>query len=180
MEYTVLNEEVLYTTEVLTRIDTNDLKLLKSMALKNARKRVRLCAHPNIYDTLHEMIIIHPEGAYVRPHKHMGKSESFHIIEGCLKVVIFDDDGTIRKTFTMADASSGEVFFYRIADSLFHTIIPQSPFVVFHETTNGPFKRHDSVFAPWSPDENDYGAVEKYMHKLSELIYREKSDISIY
>ena len=28
------------------------------------------------------MLIVHPAGAYVRPHKHEGKSESTHVVEG--------------------------------------------------------------------------------------------------
>jgi hypothetical protein len=33
---------------------------------------------------------------------------------------------------------------------------------VFHETTSGPFRREQTVFAPWSPDA-DPAAVAAYL-----------------
>jgi cupin fold WbuC family metalloprotein len=169
MKYTVYNEEVLLTDETVTRITAEDVAELKSLALKNERRRIRLCAHPNMEDALHEMIIVLPKGTYVRPHKHLGKSESFHIIEGCLKVFMFDDTGNIREELTMGTAGSGKTLFYRLSDSTYHTVVPQSPVVVFHEVTNGPFHREDTAYAPWAPDDRDRAGVVRYRQERTDM-----------
>jgi hypothetical protein len=41
---------------------------------------------------------------------------------------------------------------------------------VFHETTNGPFNRADTIFAPWSPEEDDVVAVRAYVEKLKQQV----------
>jgi len=165
MRFSAVSEEVLYTTEPITSVSRSDIALLKSMAMKNTRKRIRLCAHPDTDDPLHEMIIVHARGAYIRPHKHPGKSESFHIIEGRLKVVIFEEDGGIRDVLRMGK-SGDQILYYRLSESLFHTVIPLSRTAVFHETTNGPFRRGNAVFAPWSPAEEDERARAAYMRSI--------------
>lgn len=167
MQYTVFNEEVLYTAEPLTRIAGADVELLKDLALKNSRQRIRLCAHPDMQDTLHEMIIVFARDSYVRPHMHLDKSESFHIIEGHMAVLIFDAEGALQNVFRMGPAASGETFFYRLSESSYHTVIPQSPLVVFHEATNGPFRREDTLYAPWAPDDIASDAVNKYTARLA-------------
>ena len=163
MRFKVINEEVLYTVDAITDVNGHDIELLKVKASKNKRKRIRLCAHNNTNDTLHEMLIIHSKGTYVRPHKHLSKSESFHIIEGHLKIVIFDDAGSIEEVINMGDYASGNVFFYRLTDKYFHTVIPLSDVVVFHETTNGPFKHEQTIFASWAPEEDNIEEQKKFL-----------------
>lgn len=179
MKYTVINEETLYTTEAVTQVSGRDVELLKSMAMKNGRQRIRLCAHTSTEDTLHEMIIVLSQGTYVRPHMHLRKSESFHIIEGCIKVVLFDEAGAVRSVLAMDHGVHGDAFFYRLTEGAYHTVIPLSPLVVFHEVTNGPFHREDTVYATWAPDENDPDAIKGYMHKLAEQIYQDGFDGSV-
>lgn len=171
---TEINEEVFFTRDAITKVSTRDIEFLKAKASVNRRKRVRLCAHRSIKDPVHEMLIIHTKDTYVRPHKHLKKSESFHIIEGKLKIVIFDESGGILEVINMGDYPSGDTFFYRLSESYFHTVILISDFVVFHETINGPFNREDNVFARWSPEENDHSAVKEYMDRLYDDLIRLK------
>lgn len=155
VDFLEIDEEILYTKNIITTVDDTDLAFLMEKAIKNKRRRVRLCTHPNIEHSLHEMLIIHCRDNYVPPHKHPGKSESFHIIEGSLDVVIFFDDGTIREIINMGEPHNGEKpFYYRISEVMFHTVLPTSEMVVFHETTNGPFRREEMVFAEWAPAED--------------------------
>lgn len=146
-----VNDEVFYTDDPLTRITANDIAFLKSEAAKTPRRRARVCAHPDVEDRLHEMLIVHAVGNYVQPHKHIGKSESFHIIEGRLRVILFDDEGTKTGDVEMGDLSSGRAFYYRLSEDRFHTVVPETDWVVFHEVTNGPFERSETVFATWAP-----------------------------
>ncbi len=168
MNYRKISDEVYYTHNPIIKVTRNVVELLKKKALLNERKRVRLCTHGGIEDTVHEMLIVHARHNYVPPHKHMAKSESFHLIEGRLQVVIFHDDGRIREVIPMGDVSSGEIFYYRLSESFFHTVIPLTDWVVFHETTKGPFLREETIFPSWAPDEsNSKGAIEyvRYLHR---------------
>jgi cupin fold WbuC family metalloprotein len=161
------SDEVLYDLEPVVRISRKDVDFLKETAEHNERKRIRLCAHGSIEDSLHEMVITHAKGTYVRPHKHLGKIESFHVIEGTVDVVVFDDDGNITGVTRMGDYQSGQPFYHRISEPSYHTLLITSDVLVFHEITNGPFRREDMVYADWSPEENDKQAGADFIADLS-------------
>ena len=157
MDITKINDEVFYTRDSVAKVDKEDVEFLKSTARSNDRKRARICSHLDAEDALHEMLIVLGKGAYFRPHKHLGKSESFHVIEGDLKVVIFNESGEVSEVIEMGDYNSGKKFYYRLSEDCFHTVVPQSDIVVFHETTNGPFNIEDTAFAPWAPEDDTEG-----------------------
>jgi cupin fold WbuC family metalloprotein len=161
-----LNDEVMYAADPIVQLSRLDIGELIERAGRNPRKRVRICTHKGIADNLHEMFIIHTRETYVRPHKHLGKSESFHVIEGAVDVVVFDDRGEITEVIAMGDYSSGKTFYYRIADPLYHTLLIRSEVIVFHEATNGPFERSDTLFAPWAP-EDGAPSQKEFMERLT-------------
>jgi len=161
------NEEVLYGEEPIIKVTSNDIQWLKNKAGRNERKRIRLCAHRDIEDSVHEMIIIHTQDTYVRPHKHLGKSESFHIVEGRADVILFDDIGNVSHVIRMGKYETGLIFYYRISMPVYHTLLIHSDMLVFHETTSGPFNRTDTIFARWSPNEDDKEAYKAYMSNLT-------------
>jgi cupin fold WbuC family metalloprotein len=169
-KYLSQNSEVLYSKDSITTATKSDIELFKQLSSQNSRKRIRLCAHNNPSDRLHEMLIVHERDAYVRPHKHQGKTESTHIIEGMVDVVIFDDNGQISRIIPMGDYDSGRIFYYRLTIPVFHTLIIHSDVLVFHETTNGPFNCGDTIFAPWSPEESDADSVRIFISDLHEKI----------
>ena len=76
MEYRKINDEVLYSDGRFVELNSLDLSFLKAAALKNPRKRIRLCTHKDADAKVHEMFIIHTKDAYVRPHRHMSRVES--------------------------------------------------------------------------------------------------------
>jgi len=112
---------------------------------------------------------VHHREAYVRPHRHSGKPESFHLIEGTAQAVIFEDDGQIRDVLEMAPYGQGKLCYYRMPDEVFHTILITSDWLVFHETTAGPFDPTRTAFPDWAPDGSDAGAAQAYMAKLGAL-----------
>jgi len=169
------NAEVLYADDRIVTIDAAAITDLKRAAEGNARKRIRVCAHRGVDDRLHEMLIVHEFNTYVRPHKHLGKSESFHVIDGEVDVVVFADDGRISEVIEMGTFQSGRPFFYRIADPLYHTLLIRSPVLVFHETTSGPFKREETMFAPWAPEDSQREAVDRYLQDLNDLVAARRS-----
>jgi len=164
------NEEVLFATDAIVSVNTKDIEELKQKAMGNKRRLIRLCAHKDLEDSIHEMLIVHEKGYYVRPHKHLNKIESFHIIEGVVDIVLFHEKGQISGTLAMGDYSTGLKFFYRLPPSIYHTLLITSDVVVFHEITNGPFRRSDMVFAPWAPEKTDEKAAARYMKKIGGYI----------
>ena len=162
--------EVLVADEPIVKVCGEDLELLKSRSLANERKRIRLCAHFSVDDKLHEMLIVHTKDAYVRPHKHLNKSESVHVIEGLVDIVIFDDSGEVGDVISMGDLSSGHPFFYRMQKAFFHTLLIRSDILVFHETTNGPFKREETQFSSWAPEEADVEARIAFIELVEQKI----------
>jgi cupin fold WbuC family metalloprotein len=162
----ILNSEVLEAKDPIVTVSYADIEFLKISAAQNERKRIRLCTHRGVNNLLHEMLIVHEKGIYVRPHKHLLKSESVHIIEGLVDVIVFDDIGNVSDVISMGDYSSRLKFYYRMPDPYYHTLLIRSDVLVFHEVTNGPFKKEDTIFAPWSPDENNIFALKGFIEKL--------------
>jgi cupin fold WbuC family metalloprotein len=161
--------EVLYSTESIYSLDSNDISKLVEKAKLTERKRIRICVHFSPAEKLHEMIIVHFNDTYVRPHKHINKTESFHIIQGACDVVLFDDVGNVETIIPMGDSNyENRSFYYRLAEPVFHSLIVRSDVIVFHEVTNGPFNRSDTIFAEWSPDEINKEGVNLFMNRLWE------------
>jgi hypothetical protein len=53
----------------------------------------------------------------------------------------------------------------------------RSETVVFHETTNGPFKREDTDFASWAPEEDDEKSARGFQETLTRSVDRFLSEI---
>jgi cupin fold WbuC family metalloprotein len=165
-----LNDEVLIAQGPIVEIERADICALKEQSLRNERQRIRVCAHLGVEDRLHEMFIVHKKDTYIRPHKHLHKSESIHIIEGSADVVMFDDAGGILEVVRMSDYTSGCKFYYRLAEPYYHTLLIASELLVFHEITNGPFRRSDTIFAPWAPEESDAAGRAEFMRRLAHSV----------
>lgn len=140
---------VYYTTNPILSLNYRTIEyLIKNMEKDNFEK-IRLCTHHSVEDLLHEMIIILKKNAYVRPHKHLYKSESFHVIKGEAEIILFDDDGKTREIITLGDQNSGKNFYYRLDCPLFHTVKVSSEYFIFHETTQGPFDSRETIYPDW-------------------------------
>ncbi len=166
MQVKRINDEVYVADEPVVKVSRDGIAMLKRLAGATRRQRVRLCAHQDTQDTLHEMLIVLHQGTYVRPHRHRNKSESFHIIEGALTVVLFSDLGEIREVIPMGSYASDRKFYYRLAEPAYHTVLLDGESAVMHETTNGPFDRAETEFAPWAPPEEDAAGAQQYQAAL--------------
>lgn len=168
MKLLKVNEEVFVAEDPIVRFGDPEIEFLKRQAQANPRKRARICAHKTNDDALHEMVIAISAASYIHPHRHLGKSESFHIVEGEVDVVVFDDAGGIVDVIELGAAGSGRKFYYRLSESAFHTLLIRSDFLVVHEVTNGPFARDKTVLAPFAPSEDQAGAARDYMTLVAE------------
>lgn len=173
MRTKVVSEEILYPDERIVIVAGDDVDTLKQAAGRTVRERARLCTHQDAADLLHEMLIVHTRDTYIRPHRQpAGRSESLHMIEGELDVVLFNDDGTVMTVMVMGEFRSGKPFYYRVAESLYHTLFIRSAAAVFHEITNGPFRPGNTEFASWAPAETDADAVRAFQADLERRVAR--------
>lgn len=150
----------------IVKVDAKRITSLKEQMELIQSSRIRLCLHQTTADNLHEMIILLKQGEYVRPHRHPIKTETFHVIKGLLKIVIFDDSGQVSDQFDISDYQSGKTFIFRLAENIWHTVIPFTD-SIFHEITNGPFTgKDDSVFPEWAPFVDDQEKVKQFFEKM--------------
>ena len=162
-----VNDEIFVARDSIVTFGEKEASFIKSQAIRSPRFRARICAHKSDGDLLHEMLIAISSESYIHPHKHIAKSESFHIVEGSADVLIFDDFGNITNIVKLGAPGSGRSYFYRLSEDSFHTMIIQSNILLVHEVTNGPFDREQTVLAPFAPPECDKIAVRDYIKHLS-------------
>lgn len=167
MKWTKQNKEVFYPKQQdFVEIAKKDIDHLLQVARNNPRQRARYCTHTSVDDEVHEMIIYHKKGTYIRPHKHTGKTESFHLIDGEADVVIFDEEGNVENILRLGVYESGKSFYYRVPESVYHTQIFKKN-TLFHEATKGPFDKNDTIFPSWAPAEDENDLVNEYVKKLN-------------
>jgi cupin fold WbuC family metalloprotein len=161
-----ISEEVFVAENSIVQVGSSLFDMLKTQAANSPLHRARLCTHKEAQNRLHEMFIVLARRVYIRPHKHIHKTESFHVMEGTSVFFFFDDAGAIEQVIPVGDAASGRPFYIRNDDSRFHTHLITSDFLIFHEITNGPFNRADTIYAPWAPEETDPAAILPFVEKL--------------
>ena len=166
MENRKINDEVLYPKDKFVSLKAADLQFLKTEALKNPRQRIRLCAHANLDDKVHEMFIVHGADAYVRPHRHLNKTESLFLVEGEADAIFFNDAGDVVQRIAMGPMGSGKQFYYRLCEPLYHSLFIKSDAISFFEVTSGPFNPDDTQFPSWAPDGKDETKARQYMNAL--------------
>lgn len=171
MEIRTVSPEVYQAEGPVVWASRANVEFLKQRAAESARGRARLCAHPGPDDRTQEMLIALTRDNYIHPHIHPGKVESFHLVEGRMTVVLFNEDGSVLEVVPMGDVASGRPFYYRMTVPLYHTQIPETDFVVFQEVTQGPFTR-DVVLAPWAPAEGPDGKLRAYIEDLLARVRR--------
>jgi cupin fold WbuC family metalloprotein len=160
--------EVFLVNGPIVEIGEADIEILRNAAKISPKRRARVNAHPDSQDLLHEMVIAIDRESYIRPHKHPVKCESFHIVEGAVDIIVFDDVGEIIHIVPLAERGMPGSFYYRMSKPFFHTLIIKTDLLVTHEITNGPFTADGTVFADFAPAEDDAPAVANYMDNLRE------------
>lgn len=170
MQFIEETPEVLYVRDRLINLTKDTITTLLQQAQSNPRQRARICTHDAPTAPQHEMLIAMAHGNYVRPHRHVGKSESYHMISGSANFVLFDDGGDITDVLELGAQDTGKTFYCRIPERVFHTLIFTANWSVYHETTTGPLSREATEFADWSPAQEATEAKEAFMHELSERV----------
>lgn len=162
----MIGPDVYVTEAQFPSVHRSDIDSLVAAVPRSARGRVRLCTHKVNEDRQHEMFIAFTGDNYVRPSRHLGKDESLHMLEGSGDYFFFDEQGNVTDTVSLGTYGSGDQFYCRIPTPADHALLIRSDRIAIHETTVGPFRREDTVFAPWSPEEGDHARVEPFLASL--------------
>jgi cupin fold WbuC family metalloprotein len=162
-----VSPEIVYSDGGFLAVDHSIIALLKEKAGKSTRRRCRLCFHAGEDASQQEMLIVMHRSSYVRPHRHIGKMETMTLIEGTCDALLFDEAGSVTEAIAMSPATEGGSFFYRMPDRVFHTLIFRSEWIVFLETTIGPFDRAMTETPEWAPPETDAVAGLAYLSGLA-------------
>lgn len=120
---------------------------LKKISRENGNVNARLCLHGNPNEDLHDMVILQYKDKTCRkPHKHLEKNETLHIIEGEMLILLFDEEGkSINKTILNKNN-----FAYRTSRNQYHLWLPLTEYVIYREIKQGPFKQEDNILPKWS------------------------------
>lgn len=159
------SKQVYYAKGDVVRINKEQIQWLKGEMRKDNLERIRVCIHEDTDSTIHEMFIVLKKGNYVRPHRHLNKSESFYMVEGSAIAFFFNKEGNIVEKMELGEFNAGKQLGYRINSAIYHTVVPVSSYLVFHEVTSGPFRKDFTEYASWAPGENtDEG--KQYIKKI--------------
>jgi cupin fold WbuC family metalloprotein len=150
----------------ISTIGPEEIEILRAAVRMTPKGRARINAHGQGDDPLHEMIIAINHASYIRPHKHPGKSESFHIVEGAVDIIVLDDVGEILRIVSLSAPGGEGAFYYRMSAPFFHTLMIRSELLVVHEITNGPFEPKGTIFADFAPTDEDSAAALRYQVDL--------------
>lgn len=157
-----------YFTKDVVRIDRHIVDQLVEESARNGNCNARICLHTSPTDNFHEMIILQRKGRYYRPHKHLTKGESYHVIEGAMATFVFDEGGSVVDACSL-DAHGN--FIYPVGANMYHTVMPLSDLVIYHESKPGPFFRdQDSVYPAWAPDGRNEEEVFRYEKRLLQTL----------
>jgi cupin fold WbuC family metalloprotein len=164
------NSEVEYSQSDVLIINSEWINRIKDLAKNNEFNKYRTCIHFSDTDNVHEMLIAATSNTYIRPHKHRFNGESLQFIEGEATAIIFKDNGTIKKEFKVGGPSSNLPFYYSMAKAVYHMLIIHSDFLIFKETTRGPFIRDDTLFPNWAPDGKYKKEVTSFLTNLKQKL----------
>ena len=160
------NPEVYYAPPGFVTISDTEIDWLIERASKLPRKRSRLCFHQGPSSLVHDMLIIHHQSCYVRPHRHFTREETLTVLRGKASTLLFSERGDLEKRVALGSVGHGRVNIHRMPPGLFHVLVIESEWLVFLETTAGPFDPKGSEFAPWSPDGKDVETANYFTEEL--------------
>jgi cupin fold WbuC family metalloprotein len=145
-------------------ISTALLEEMTAKAAASPRRRTHHNLHSSASDLVQRFVVVFHHDSYVRPHRHMSKSELCTIIRGRFEVVIFDSDGTVTERTVIGEGTPNLAFELPVAT--WHTLLPLTDGAAFVEVKEGPYDPTTAAeFAPWAPEEgkSDTAAFQRWI-----------------
>ncbi|MGP1397571.1 MAG: WbuC family cupin fold metalloprotein [Inquilinaceae bacterium] len=160
--------EVYYAEDPFAVAGDDAVRLLKRIAPTTPRRRCRICFHPDPRAVAQEMLIAMHASSYVPPHRHLDKTETLTVLEGAATTLLFDEAGRVTERLAMGAYGVGRAFFYRMPARVFHALMFETEWLIYLETTTGPFDPELSESAAWAPPETDPDAGHAYLATLKQ------------
>lgn len=162
-----------FATDATSFVDSGDIAEIKRLAVAESGP-ARYSLHASPASLLHSMIILQPFGTYAQPRKHPTKVKLFHIVDGEMVVLIFEQDGAVRAAHHLA---TDKVLVVHVEPDCYHTNIALTPQAVYHEVITGPFERDfaDRVYASFAPSGSQQ---EKGLAYVRDAIASVRSDMA--
>lgn len=137
---------------------------------RSERLRQHFNVHASYEDHCQKLFNAIQPGSYIRPHRHLidPKNELLVAIKGRMALIIFDDQGQIKKKTFLGTENYKDVdaVAVELTPDLWHTVIALEKDCVLLEVKPGPFDpSKPKELAPWAPEEGSK-EVEKYMAAL--------------
>jgi cupin fold WbuC family metalloprotein len=131
--------------------------LLNDLTAK-ASASPRLRAHHNIHaspaDLVQRFLVVAQRDSYIRPHRHLTKSELAMVLRGHFDVLTFDTHGGVTGRYRIGPDTADIGF--ETPPATWHTLLPVTDGATFLEIKEGPYDPATaSEFAPWAPAEGD-------------------------
>jgi cupin fold WbuC family metalloprotein len=142
---------------------SNELKLLSRMdrerlahdAATAARARAHLLLHPSHTDQVQRFVVsLNPE-SYIAAHCHPEQWEMLAVLQGSIRVVVFNADGLIAR---LVDLSPEGTSLIEVPAGCWHSLLSLQAGTTVLEVKPGPFRQAE--FASWAPAENAPRAAE--------------------
>ena len=123
---------------------------------------IRLCLHDGPEAAQHDMVVAEQRKNYYQPHKHPAKSDVIHVMRGKMLVITFNNDGAVLDA---AELGEGEIC--PVPINTYHTGIPTTDIVVYHENKPGPFVGPaETIFPTWAPEDENPLLEGSYTNQL--------------
>jgi cupin fold WbuC family metalloprotein len=144
-------------------VDKHLLIELKKIAFET-KKNIRINLHNQPNSQFHNMIIFQWKNTYIRPHKHIKKEETCHMIQGSQILYTFKNNRMLKEK-NKVDFKTNIIF--RIDKNIYYSAKILSKFVIFHESKLGPFLgKRDSIFPKWAPKHDEILKINKFFKNL--------------
>lgn len=168
--YETVSSNVYKSKQSIVPFSKTDCEFLLNELATRKLDRIRICAHLTDEDKLHEMLMSFSKTTYIRPSLHLNKEESILFLDGFGTYFFFDGFGNVMNKVRLGPQGSGRQFYCRVPANTYHALVLESETITVKETTSGPFRRDDTLFAAWSPEMKNKADVEAYLTKLTDLL----------
>lgn len=122
-------------------IDNTILDNLTAQAKASPRLRMNLNFHQSLDEKCHRFLNAVEPGANIPVHRHPEKEESFVVLRGRIRVITYNDDGTIIENIVL-NPSEGR-YGVNVGKNVWHTVEALEPGSVIFECKEGPYVPHE-------------------------------------
>ncbi len=127
---------------------------LAARAAASPRRRAHLNVHADASDPVQRFFVSVSRDSYMRPHRHLSKSELALVVRGAFDVITFDDRGAVTGRQTVGAGTP--LLGFEMPRATWHTLIAREDGSTFLEIKEGPYDPATaSEPAPWAPAEGD-------------------------